>query len=217
MLARFAAAGDKDAQANLLPPSPAPPSWLAARTAALDYMRAREALLPGTDSFRSRNSSLSLPAMFELAASGPAAARAELDRARRLAADGQAEWVDPFLGFAAGGIAFTAGDWDDAVAELDAALEQAEETGTGWISLPVGIRAYIDAHRGGTGPARARLDPSGAAACRSSSATTVRAGPNWPCWKPRESIRRGRHAGPDACGPPPGTIPAGGSPIWPPT
>ena len=158
MLARFAAAGDKDAQANLLA-SVACSAFLAGRPeAALDYMRAREALLPGTDSFRSRNSSLSLPAMFELAASGPAAARAELDRARRLAAAGQAEWVDPFLGFTAGGIAFAAGDWDGAVAELDAALERAEETGTGWISLAVGFRAYIDAHRGSTGPARARLE-----------------------------------------------------------
>ena len=158
MLARFAAAGDKDAQANLLA-SVACSAFLAGRPdAALDHMRAREVLLPGTDSFRSRNSSLSLPAMFELAASGPAAAQAELDRARRLAAAGQAEWVDPFLGFTAGGIAFAAGDWDGAVAELDAALERAEETGTGWISLPVGFRAYIDAHRGSTGPARARLE-----------------------------------------------------------
>jgi DNA-binding CsgD family transcriptional regulator len=158
MLARFAAAGDQDAQANLLA-SIACTAFLAGRPeAALDHMRAREALLPGTDSFRSRSSSLSLPAMFELAASGPAVARAELDRARRLAAERQAEWVDPILGFTSGGIAFAAGDWDDAAAELDAALEVAEETGTGWISLPVGVRAYIDAHRGSTGPARARLE-----------------------------------------------------------
>jgi tetratricopeptide (TPR) repeat protein len=158
MLARFAAAGDEDAQANILA-SVACTAFLAGRPeAALDYMRAREAFLPGTDSFRSRSSSLSMPAMFALAASGPAAARAELDRARRLAADGQAEWIGPFLGFTAAGIAFAAGDWDDAVAELDAALERAEETGTGWISLAVGLRAYIDAHRGSTGPARARLE-----------------------------------------------------------
>jgi DNA-binding CsgD family transcriptional regulator len=158
MLARFTAAGDEDAQANILA-SVACTAFLAGRPeAALDHMRARAALLPGTDSFRSRSTSLSLPAMFELAASGPAAARAELDRARRLAAEGQSEWLDPFLGFTAGGIAFAAGDWDDAVAELDAALERAEETGTGWISLAVGFRAYIDAHRGSTGPARARLE-----------------------------------------------------------
>ena len=158
MMARFAAAGDKDAQANLLA-SVACTAFLAGRPeTALDQLRAREVLLPGTDSFRSRNSSLSLPAMFQLAASGPAAARAALDRTRRLAADRQAPWVDPFLGFTAGGIAFAAGDWDDAVAELDAALERAEETGTGWISLPVGFRSYIDAHRGRTSQARARLE-----------------------------------------------------------
>ena len=155
-MARFAAAGDKDAQANLLA-SVACTAFLAGRPeTALDHLRAREALLPGTDSFRSRNSSLSLPAMFELAASGPAAARAALDRTRRLAAERQAPWVDPFLGFAAGGIAFAAGDWDDAVAELDAALERAEETGTGWISLPVGFRCL---HRRAPWSALARPGP----------------------------------------------------------
>jgi DNA-binding CsgD family transcriptional regulator len=41
---------------------------------------------------------------------------------------------------------------------LDAALELAEETGTGWVSPAVGFRAYIDAHRGSTGPARNRLE-----------------------------------------------------------
>jgi DNA-binding CsgD family transcriptional regulator len=158
MMARYVAAGDQDARVNLLA-SVACTAFLAGRPeSALDHLRAREAFLPGTDSFRSRSSSLSLPAMFELAASGPAAARAALGRARRLAAEREAPWLDPFLGFAAGGIAFAAGDWDDAVAELDAALERAEETGTGWISLPVGFRSYIDAHRGRTGQARARLE-----------------------------------------------------------
>ena len=158
MMARFAAAGDTDAQSSILT-SIACTAFLAGRPeVALDHMRNREALLPGTDNFRYHSSSLSLPAMFELAASGPAAAQAELGRARRLAAGRHAEWVDPFLGFIAGGIVFAAADWDDAVAELDAALELAEETGTGWISLAVGIRAYIDAHRGSTGQARARLE-----------------------------------------------------------
>jgi len=158
MMARYVAAGDQDARANLLT-SIACTAFLAGRPdQALEFIRTRQELLPGTDSFRSRSSSLSLPAMFELAAFGPAAARAALGRARRLAAEQEAPWLDPFLGFAAGGIAFAAGDWDDAVAELDAALERAEETNTGWISLPVGFRSYIDAHRGHTGPARARLE-----------------------------------------------------------
>ena len=161
-------------------------------------MRAREALLPGTDSFRSRNSSLSLPAMFELAASGPTAARTELDRTRRLAAERQVSWVDPFLGFVAGGIAFAAGDWDDAAAELDSALERAEETGTGWISLPVGIRSYIDAHRGSTGPARDRLESF------RHRGLPLQFGHDRPGWaelavlEAEGAIREARHAGQDA-------------------
>jgi DNA-binding CsgD family transcriptional regulator len=158
MMARYVAAGDQDAQANLLT-TIAFTAFLAGRAEdALEFMRTREKLIAGRDGFSSRSSSLSLPAMFELAASGPAAARVALGRARRLAAERQAPWIDPFLGFAAGGIAFAAADWDDSVAELDAALERAEETGTGWISLPVGFRSYIDAHRGHTGPARDRLE-----------------------------------------------------------
>ena len=159
MMARYIAAGDQDAQANLLA-TVACTAFLAGRPdQALELMRTREDLVPGTTgSLRSRSSSLSMPAVFELAASGPAAAQAALDRARRLSAQRQAGWIDPFLGFVAGGIAFAAGDWDGAVAELDSALELAEETGTGWISLPVGIRSYVDAHRGQTGAARARLE-----------------------------------------------------------
>jgi tetratricopeptide (TPR) repeat protein len=158
MLARFTAAGDQDAQANLLA-TVALSAFLAGRPdRALALIRNREALAPDPGSLRSRSSSLALPAVFELAASGPAAAQTALDRARRLTAERHAEWVDPILGFVAGGIAFAAGDWDGAVAELDAALERAEETNNGWISVPVGLRAYIDAHRGAVGPARARLE-----------------------------------------------------------
>ena len=158
MMARYVVAGDQDAQANLLA-AVACTAFLSGRPdQALAYIRTREDLIPEAGSLRARSSTLSLPAMFELAASGPAAARAALDRARRLSAERQAPWVDPFLAFAAGGIAFAVGDWDDAVAELDWALERAEETGTGWISLPVGFRSYIDAHRGHLGPARERLE-----------------------------------------------------------
>jgi DNA-binding CsgD family transcriptional regulator len=158
MMARYTAAGDKDAQANLLA-TIACTAFLSGRPdQALEYMRTREELMPGAGPLRARSSALSLPAMFELADSGPAAARAALRCARRLAAEREAPWVDPFLGFTAGWAAFAAGDWDDAAAELDSALERAEETGTGWISLPVGLRSYIDAHRGSTGPARERLE-----------------------------------------------------------
>jgi len=158
MMARFAAADDQDARANLLATVAAAAFLDGHPEHARGFLRAREELAADPASLRSRSSVLALPAMVELAASGPRAAQAAVDRARRLTAERRAEWVDPFLGFVAGGIAFAAGDWDGAVAELDAALELAEETGTGWISVPVGIRSYIDAHRGSTGPARARLE-----------------------------------------------------------
>jgi DNA-binding CsgD family transcriptional regulator len=158
MMVRFVAAGDQDARASLLSTF-AGAAFLAGRPGrALEYMRARQDVDASGQGFRARSSALFLPAALELDASGPVAARAALDQARRLSAERDAVWVDPFLGFAAGGIAFAAGDWDGAVAELDAALERAQETGTGWISLPVGVRSYIDAHRGRTDAARARLE-----------------------------------------------------------
>jgi len=158
MMARYIAEGDQDAQAGLLSTIAFTAFRAGHPQQALEFMRTREGFLADRDNFSNRSSALSLPAIFELAASGPSAARAALDRSRRLAAERHAPWVNPFLGFTAGAIAFAAGDWDDAVAELDASLERAEETGTGWISVPVGFRSYIDAHRGNPGQARERLE-----------------------------------------------------------
>ncbi len=158
LLARIAAAGDVDAQASMVSTMACLAFLDGDPDQALALMRDREALLPGASEFRSQSSALVLPVQFVLAAAGPLAAQPVLDRARRLSAEHDAAWIDPYLGFAAGGIAFAAGDWDGAVAELDAALEQAEEAGSGWISLAVGVRAYIDAHRSRRGPARARLE-----------------------------------------------------------
>jgi DNA-binding CsgD family transcriptional regulator len=158
MMARFVAAGDRSAQASALATS-ATAKFLSGRPdVALEYLRDREEIDLDPGAFRYRSSMLVLPALFELANSGPRAAKAVIDRTRRLSAERNAEWVDSLLGFAAGGIAFTAGDWDEAVAELDAALERAEETNTGWISTAVGIRSYIDAHRADTAAARSRLE-----------------------------------------------------------
>jgi DNA-binding CsgD family transcriptional regulator len=158
MLARCVAVGDTDAQANLLATA-AFAAFLADRPdRALELWRSREQLGHTAIYTRGGSYTLMLPAVFELAASGPPGAWAAIDRARRFAVERNALWVDPLLGLTAGIIAFTAGDWDDAVAELDSAFEQAEEIGTGWISQPTGVRAYIDAHRGHTGLARARLE-----------------------------------------------------------
>jgi DNA-binding NarL/FixJ family response regulator len=125
---------------------------------ALGLLRAHEELMANPGVARPISSPLFVPAMLELTVSGPAAARTALDRARQQAEERQTPYVDPFLGFTSGGIAFAAGDWDDAAAELDSALERAQETGTGWISVAVGFRSYIDADHGATGAARARLE-----------------------------------------------------------
>jgi DNA-binding CsgD family transcriptional regulator len=98
------------------------------------------------------------PAMFRLDADGTASAAPELERARATVAQINSPWVYPFLGFVAAGAGWASGDWDGAVAEADAALEMAEETGTGWISIPVGERIDIDARRGLVRAARQRLD-----------------------------------------------------------
>ena len=157
MLASYVAAGDTDAQASALATA-ALAAFLAGRLdQALELVREQEELGPAAGPMRGRSSMQVMPVIYELTAAGPPAARVALARARRVAAKQGAPWLDSFFGFTAGGIAFTAGDWDDAVAELDSALEQAEETGTGWISQPTGVRAYIDAHRGRTGHARNRL------------------------------------------------------------
>ena len=121
-------------------------------------MRSRDRLVTDEQEMQSRSTALVWPANFELALRGPQAALAAVGEARRLSAQRSAHWVDGFLGQVAGGAAFVGGDWDGAVAELDTALELAVETGTGWISIPVGNRSYIDAHRGDTAAARARLE-----------------------------------------------------------
>jgi DNA-binding CsgD family transcriptional regulator len=157
MLAGYVVAGDTDAQVNLLG-TMALTAFLGGRPdQALELWRNREELGSPGEHMRGASSMMMLPAVFELAASGPPAARAVLQQIRRLAAEREVRWVDSVLGATAGSIAFVAGDWDEAVAELDPSFERAEETGTGWISQPVGIRAYIDAHRGHTSLARQRL------------------------------------------------------------
>ncbi|WP_420121966.1 LuxR C-terminal-related transcriptional regulator [Nakamurella sp.] len=98
------------------------------------------------------------PAMFRLQLEGPRASVGTLVEARATAAQLGSPWVNPFLGAVAAGAAWTAGDWDGAVAEADAALETAEETGTGWISITIGERIDIDARRGQVRAARRRLE-----------------------------------------------------------
>jgi DNA-binding CsgD family transcriptional regulator len=145
------------------------PPNLRTTLACAEYLRARpeEALrvlgdverepLPG-DQLSGKLTTLVWPAMFAIAARGPSAARPMIERARRLTAERGAAWIMPFHAFVAGGAAVATGEWDVAVAELDTGLDLAQEQGSGWISIAVGQRAYVDAHRGRTGDARRRLD-----------------------------------------------------------
>jgi DNA-binding CsgD family transcriptional regulator len=158
LLTRFAAAADRPAQASLMV-TMACAEHVAGRTVrALELLGERSPLVTDQQEWQSRSTALVWPANFELWVHGPAAGRQAVEDARRLSTERAAHWVDSYLGAIAGGAALIGGDWDDAVAELDTALELAVETGTGWISIPVGIRAYIDAHRGDTGAARLRLE-----------------------------------------------------------
>jgi DNA-binding CsgD family transcriptional regulator len=159
LVARYTAAGDVDARVSLMGTTALAEFLAGHPDRAVALTREREKLLPAVSGFLSQSSSaLVLPVTFELYAYGPAVAQEALHRARRLSADRDAPWVGPLLAIVAGGIAFVAGDWDGAVAELDTALEQAEEAHSGWISVPVGVRSYIDAHRGRGAPARTRLE-----------------------------------------------------------
>lgn len=57
----------------------------------------------------------------------------------------------------AGCVAVAAGAWDAAVAEFDTCLALVQGSDHTWISIAVGQRAYVDAHRGQVDAARNRL------------------------------------------------------------
>jgi hypothetical protein len=79
MMARFVSAGDRAAQASVLATS-ATAAFLSGRPdAALEYLRVRDEIRLDPDAFRYRSSMLVLPALFELASSGPQAAKAAID------------------------------------------------------------------------------------------------------------------------------------------
>ena len=157
-----------DGAAELRRDGDAVPPGLRTTLACAEYLQARpeDALrilgdverepLPG-DQLSGKLTTLVWPAMFELAAHGPHAARPVIERARRLTADRGADWILPFHAFVAGGAALAAAEWDTAVAELDTGLELAQEQESGWISIAVGQRAYIDAHRSRPAQAREQL------------------------------------------------------------
>ncbi|MCF8607446.1 LuxR C-terminal-related transcriptional regulator [Gordonia sp. HY442] len=111
----------------------------------------------GDQGRRERTTALIWPPLFELYAHGVASARQSVQDVRVRAQESGSGWLSLYHCFVAAGTAFTAGDWNHAVAEYTAGLELAEETGSGWISIAVGQLAYIEAHRGRFREAQDRL------------------------------------------------------------
>ena len=158
LLARFETMGDVEAQASILL-TMACAEYLAGKPdAALALTARRGDLANDENEFQANSTATVWPPTFHLAQSGPDPARAALEQARRRNVERGTRWTDGFLAATAGFIEFAAGDWDAAVAELDAALDMSQETGTGWISIPTGLRSYIDAHQGATRAAADRLE-----------------------------------------------------------
>ena len=158
MAAEAGAADDRPAESTLLLTSAVLSYVCGDSRRALQIFSERPELMDAELGALSGTTAMVWPAMFRLEIDGTAAAGPALERARAAATQINSSWVYPFLGFVAAGAAWAAGDWDGAVAEADAALEMAEETGTGWISIPVGERIDIDARRGRVRAARRRLD-----------------------------------------------------------
>ncbi|MDT0352169.1 helix-turn-helix transcriptional regulator [Pseudonocardia charpentierae] len=83
------------------------------------------------------------PPWIALFARGPEAARVLSVAARREAQERGRGWLLPYHLFVAATIDHLSGRWDDAVAELDAGLEAATATGTGWLARPTGALLQI--------------------------------------------------------------------------
>ncbi|PRZ41455.1 regulatory LuxR family protein [Antricoccus suffuscus] len=106
---------------------------------------------------QAQTSALVWPPFFDLFARGVEPARQAVLDTRRRSQELGASWLSAYHCFVAAGIAFTAGDWNDALAEYTSGLELAEESGSGWISIAIGQVAYMDAHRGNIRAAQDRL------------------------------------------------------------
>jgi DNA-binding CsgD family transcriptional regulator/tetratricopeptide (TPR) repeat protein len=88
------------------------------------------------------------PAFLAVHAEGPVRAEELSLDARRVAQQDGKLWLTPYHLSASAGIHFHRGSWDDALAEIEAALEAAESTGTGWTSMTVATRLQILVRRG---------------------------------------------------------------------
>jgi hypothetical protein len=93
LMARFTAAGDRDAQASLLSAYTGTAFLSGRLDDARDFLRARDALGLQAGSFRSRSSAVVLLPLIELAGSGPPAARVAVERARQQSAERDSGWA----------------------------------------------------------------------------------------------------------------------------
>jgi DNA-binding CsgD family transcriptional regulator len=109
----------------------------------------------------------------------PAEARAALETARRISEESGVRWFLPSYQAARAMEHFIAGEWDDAIAELEASVGQAEETGRKYgLVYALGVLSLINFHRGDLRGAR----EAAAAAAGELSATDLRFHAQWATW-----------------------------------
>jgi len=109
----------------------------------------------------------------------PEEARAALETARRISEESGIRWFLPSYQAARGVEHFIAGAWDDAVAELEASISQADETGRKYgLVYALGVLSVINFHRGDLRGAR----QAAAAATGELSATDLRFHAQWATW-----------------------------------
>jgi len=109
----------------------------------------------------------------------PEEARAALETARRISEQSGVRWFLPSYQAARGVEHFIAGQWDDAIAELEASVGQADETGRKYgLVYARGVLSLINFHRGDLRGAR----QAAAAAAGELSATDLRFHAQWATW-----------------------------------
>jgi DNA-binding CsgD family transcriptional regulator len=109
----------------------------------------------------------------------PEEARAALETARRISEESGVHWFLPSYQAARGVEHFIAGEWDDAIAELEASVGQADETGRKYgLVYALGVLSVINYHRGEVPAAR----QAAAAAAAELSATDLRFHAQWAAW-----------------------------------
>ena len=109
----------------------------------------------------------------------PEEARAALETARRISEQSGVRWFLPSYQAARAVEHFIAGEWDDAIAELEASVGQADETGRKYgLVYALGVLSLINFHRGDLRGAR----EAAAAAAGELSATDLRFHAQWATW-----------------------------------